>query len=97
MRQWHVDAGRWTILYGGGPALVALLLGYIPGIPIRAPLFVTSLVGAFLAFFSMWGDNAPTLSSLPSGRQEMLPVPWRMFLLGLGLFVLSWIGMALPR
>lgn len=96
MRQWHTDAGRWALLYAGGVAVGALLVGLIPGVPDRAPLFITSLSGAFLAFISMWGDNAPTLSSLPSGKHEALPIPWRLFLLGVGLFALSWIVMSLP-
>lgn len=96
MRPWLPDAATYGLLYAGIVALAAFVAGFVPGIPTRAPLFAVSMVGAVLAFLSMWGGDAPTLSSLPSGRTEVLPVPWRMFLLGVGLFVLSWLVMALP-
>jgi hypothetical protein len=96
MRPWLSSALTYGLLAPLAVAILALLLGLLPGVPTRAPLFVVSIVGAVLAFLSMWGDNAPTLASLPSGRMESLPVPWRMFLLGIGLFVISWLGMSLP-
>lgn len=95
MRPWVGDAGRYALLYAGGAVVGAVLLGLLPGVPLYAPTFVVSMAGAVLAFLSMWGDNAPTFESLPSGRTEALPVPWRMFLLGAGLFSLAWVAMLL--
>lgn len=95
MRPWLPEAARYGLLYTGIVALLALVLGFIPGVPTQAPLFTVSILGAIIAFLSMWGDEGPTVSSLPSGRAERLPVPWRMFLLGVGLFVFSWVGMSM--
>lgn len=95
MQPWVPEAARYGLLYTGVVALFAFVLGFIPGVPSQAPLFTVSIVGAIIAFLSMWGGEGPTVSSLPSGRAERLPVPWRMFLLGVGLFVFSWVGMSL--
>lgn len=96
MRPWLPQVARYGLLYPLAIALLALVLGLLPMIPERAPLFFVSMVGAFVAFLSMWGDEAPTADALPDEPSERLSVPWRMFLIGIGLLVFAWIGMLLP-
>lgn len=96
MRPWLPQATRYGLLYPASVALIALLLGLLPAVPERGPLFFVSMVGAFVAFLSMWGDQAPTAGALPDDPAERLPVAWRMFLVGMGLLVFAWIGMLLP-
>ncbi|MFB6111701.1 MAG: hypothetical protein ABEJ35_04100 [Halobacteriaceae archaeon] len=96
MRAWLPKAATYAVGYAGGIAVLAFLVGLVPGVPAQGPLFGVSIIGAFLAFLSMWGDQVPTLATLPRTRGEALPVPWRMFLLGIGLFAFTWLVMLLP-
>jgi hypothetical protein len=96
MRPWLPQAARYGLLYPAAIALIALFLGFLPAIPERAPLFFVSMVGAFVAFLSMWGEEAPTVAALPQDPMEPLTTPWKMFLGGLGLLMFAWIGMLLP-
>lgn len=96
MQPWVRQASTYGGVYAGGLVAGALLLGLVPGIPPRGPVFVVSILGAIVAFLAMWGADEPTMDDLPNNHDEMLPVPWRMLLFGGGTMVLSWAVMLIP-
>lgn len=96
MRPWVRQATRYAGLYAGGLVAAAVLLGFVPGIPFRGPVFVLSIFGAVIAFLAMWGAEEPSVKDLPTDHTESLPVPWRMLLFGGGILVMTWTIMLLP-
>lgn len=96
MEPWIRQAGTYAVVYAGALVAGAILVGLVPGIPTRGPVFAVSIFGAIVAFLAIWGSEEPTLDDLPRASDEVLPVPWRMLLFGGGTMVLSWAVMLLP-